>query len=99
MYALIQVAPCKITQENIQIAHTQFTLHQRSLRNFVNALMGRAKTIVLRYSFCRCITFFYCTHCSYKHVRLDHYSRTVFNKTGKLKTTLSKQPIGKRIRC
>ena len=50
MYALSKVAPCKITPENIQMPDTQVTLYQRSYRTFVNALMCRAKALVLRYN-------------------------------------------------
>ena len=39
MYALTQVSPCKITQENIQMVDRHVTLYQRSYRTFVKALM------------------------------------------------------------
>ena len=48
MYALNQVAQCNIKQENINVAPAKVTLHQRSYRTKVEALMCRVKLQDLR---------------------------------------------------
>ena len=49
MYALDQVAQCKIKSENIKVAPATVTLYQRSYRTKVEGVMCRVKSQALRW--------------------------------------------------
>ena len=49
MYALYQVALCKISPENLYTTDITISVYQRSYRTYVNAVMCKTKTFPIRY--------------------------------------------------
>lgn len=50
MYALNQVAPCKVNPENTEISDVDVTVYQRSYRTYVTAVMCRVKAQTSRWN-------------------------------------------------
>ena len=48
MYALNQVAPCKVNPENFYTTDSTISVYQRSYRTYVNAVMCKIKTFPIR---------------------------------------------------
>ena len=50
LYALNQVALCKISPENLYLTDSTISVYQRSYRTYVNAVMCKTKTFPIRYN-------------------------------------------------
>ena len=50
MYSLNQVAPCKISPDNIDMRDVRVTLYQQSYRTIVKAIMCKVRVNVLRFN-------------------------------------------------
>ena len=50
MYALNQVAPCKVSAEKLYTTDSTISVYQRSFRTYVNAVMCKFKKIPIRYN-------------------------------------------------
>ena len=58
MYALNQVAPCKVSPENFYTIDSTISVYQRSYRTYVKAVMCKIKTFPIRYNCGRWAHFF-----------------------------------------